>query len=282
MIAKPLPRVWDAIGTARPGRPIDVARIMNASAFHARPFGRILAAFVLALLARPACAADASEYLFLPSVVQDEREIDLHLGVGSSGARTRHRENSGFGLGIGVTQRWFTEVAVAYHREMGAGTKLDAFEWENVVQLAEPGEWPVDVGLALNVEQPHNAAEGPSLRAGPLLQKEFGRFQANVNVLYSRHFRTANFQTAQLHYQGQIKYRYSQPFEFGAQAFGTMGNTLQTWSPYSEQVHRLGPVVLGRLVIPGEKSLSYNLAYLVGTTARSPDRTLRLQVEYEF
>jgi len=282
MIARPLPQAWDGIGAVRPGSFFDVARTMNALSFHAGPFGRILTGLVLALVARTASAADASEYLFLPSVVQDEREIDWHLGVGSSGARTRHRENSGLGLGIGVTQRWFTEVAVSYRRDMYAGTRLDAFEWENVVQLAEPGEWPVDIGLAFNVEQPHNSTEGPSLRMGPLLQKEFGRFQANLNVLYSRHFRTTDFQTTQSHYQAQIKYRYSQPFEFGAQAFGSLGTAQQTWSSYSEQVHRLGPVVLGRLVIPGERSLSYNLGYLIGTTARSPDRTLRLQVEYEF
>jgi hypothetical protein len=40
--------------------------------------------------------------------------------------------------------------------------------------------------------------------------------------------------------------------------------------------------VLGRLVMPKERSLSYNFAFLFGTTAHSPDATLRFQAEYEF
>jgi len=44
----------------------------------------------------------------------------------------------------------------------------------------------------------------------------------------------------------------------------------------------VGPVVLGRLVLPREHSLSYNVAFLLGTTAHSPDTTLRFQFEYEF
>jgi hypothetical protein len=85
-----------------------------------------------------------------------------------------------------------------------------------------------------------------------------------------------------LGYQSQIKYRYSQPLEVGIQAFGRFSSGGQTWAPYPQQVQRLGPVVLGRLRLPHERSLSYNLAFLMGTTQRSPDQTLRFQVEYEF
>jgi hypothetical protein len=55
-----------------------------------------------------------------------------------------------------------------------------------------------------------------------------------------------------------------------------------TWAPYSDQVHRIGPVALGKFKFGRERSLAYNAAFLFGTTARSPDRTLRFQIEYEF
>lgn len=242
----------------------------------------VIAALALMLGAHGARAVDPSDYLLLPSVVEGEREIDWHSGVGSAGARTRHRDSSGIGFGTGVTQNWFTEVAAEYRRDPRTGTTLNAYEWENIVLLAEPGEWLVDVGMLLNVEQPHRAAEGPSIRLGPLLQKEFGRFQANFNLIYSRHYRSTEMLPAHLSYQGQFKYRYSRPFEFGIQAFGNVGSVTQSWAPYSEQVHRFGPAVLGRFVVPGEQSLSYNAAFLVGSTARSPDRTFRVQLEYEF
>ena len=242
------------------------------------PIGLLLGA----MTAAPAHGADPSTYLLLPGVTQGERELDTRYGVGSAGTTTRHQQDAGIGIGLGVGANWFSEIAVQYRRIGRNGTALDGFEWENIVALAEPGQWPVDVALAIEVEQAHDSREGPALRAGPLLQGEYGRFQANLNVMAGRHIHSAEFQATQLRYQAQVKYRYSRPLEVGLQAFGSLGSASQTWSAYADQVHRIGPVVLGRFVLPGERSISYNAGYLLGTSAHSPDRTLRLQLEYEF
>ncbi|HXR35545.1 MAG TPA: hypothetical protein VN754_06335 [Candidatus Binataceae bacterium] len=226
-------------------------------------------------------AVDPSAYLLLPTVTQGEREIDLRAGWGSGDATVNADKAAGLGFGYGVTQHWFTEVAVQYRRQGNTGTEFDAFEWENILQLAEPGEWPVDVGLALELERPRTMAEGTGVRVGPLLQKEFGMVQANLNLLLARHIHSSQFQSTSLNYQGQVKYRYSQPFEFGLQAFGNVG-AVNRWAGYEGETHRIGPVVLGKFPLANESSLSYNLGLLFGTTAKSPDRTLRLQVEYEF
>ncbi len=248
-----------------------------------RPSGAWRRAALLLLAACPgAYGADASIYLLTPTVTEGEREIDFHAGVGSAGRSTRHEDDAGLGFGMGVTANWFTELAIQYRRSARDGTTIDAFEWENIVQLAEPGEWPLDVGIAVEVEQPRDPGEGTALRAGPLLQKEFGRFQANANVLVSRHFHTAQFPQMQSRYQAQIKYRDRQQFEYGIQAFGIMGSRAQSWTTYERQTHRVGPVAMGRLSLAGERSLSYNAALLLGTTAHSADRTLRVQLEYEF
>jgi hypothetical protein len=244
--------------------------------------GVIAAGLALLMPCRPAFAVDANTYLLVPTVTEGEREIDWHSGVGSAGATTTFRRNTGLGLGFGVTNNWFTELAVQYQHGRRFGTVYDAMEWENIFQLAEPNEWPVDVGMALEVEIPRNADEGIATRIGPLLQKDFGNFEVNANVLLDRHFRGRGFQSTQIQYQGQFKYRYSQPLEFGVQAFGNLGTRLQSWAAYPQQAHRIGPVVLGRFPLAKERGLSYNLAFLVGTTAHSPDRTLRFQIEYEF
>ncbi len=242
----------------------------------------VLAAVVLATSAGSARAADASLYLLVPTVTQGEREIDFHSGVGSAGRSTHREEDAGVGFGAGVTDYWFTELAVQYRRVGNSGTAMDAFEWENIFQLAEPGQWPLDVGIAVEVEKPRNPAEGFSVRAGPLLQKEFGRFQGNANLLFSRHYQGTEFHATQERYEVQLKYRYAQAFEYGLQAFGSLGSPRQSWTGYERQLHRLGPVILGKLPLAGERSLSYNAAFLAGTTAHSPDRTVRLQLEYEF
>ena len=121
-----------------------------------------------------------------------------------------------------------------------------------------------------------------STRFGPLLQKDFGRFQANLNIILEHHLRNIGVPPIEVRYQTQVKYRYRPPLEFGIQAFGKLGAGTQTISGYPKEEHKVGPVLLGHFAIPGERSLSYDAALLFGTTQRSPDRTLRLQLEYEF
>jgi hypothetical protein len=243
---------------------------------------------MLWLGANQALAIDSSEYLFVPTVTQGEREIDLHMGTASSGALTGAENNAGVGFGMGATAHWFTEMAVQYREKQDVASGFDALEWENVFQIGEPGEWPVDLGMVFNVERPFERyrtslkKDAPSARFGPLLQKNFGKFQANLNLILEHYFHSMGVPSFQVRYQSQVKYRYSPPLEFGIQAFGKLGTGTQTFSGYPEEEHKVGPVLLGHFAIPGERSLSYNVALLFGTTQRSPDRTLRLQLEYEF
>ena len=244
--------------------------------------GPTLAGLASLLGSQSSRAVDASEYLLLPTVTLGEREVDFHSGIGSSGPMTPQENDYGVGLGIGLTQHWFSELAIRYRSKAGSGTAPRELEWENIVQMAELGEWPVDVGMAFLIEKPNDYQEGVSAVAGPMLQKEIRNFQINFNALFGRYFGSTESHPTEIVYQSQLKYRYSQPFEFGIQAFGNMGSRTQSWAGYPEQTHRIGPVVLGRFPLLREQSISYNAAFLFGTTAHSPDRTIRLQIEYEF
>ena len=243
---------------------------------------RAFAALAAALLASgPALAVDASTYLIEPIVTAGERELDARMGAGSRGRSITSERDAGIGLGMGLTQRWFSEIAVQY-RQASAGSGWDALDWENVVQLAEQGEWMVDTGILLEIEVPRDRAEGDSLRAGVLLQKDLGYWQVNFNTVATRHFDGSEFRLEQWRYQFQAKYRLRRPLEFGVQAFGSLSAHDRLWVPYERQSHRVGPVVLGRFTLSGERSIGYNAAFLLGTTGRSPDRTVRCQLEYEF
>ncbi|HEX7156498.1 MAG TPA: hypothetical protein VF229_04735, partial [Burkholderiaceae bacterium] len=168
-----------------------------------------------------------------------------------------------------------------YAREGVSGTRFDAVEWENLLQLSEPGEWPVDTGILVEIEKPHDTAEGWGVAAGPLLQRDVGPVQLNLNLLLTRRYRTQHDGPMKLRYQAQAKVRYSEPFEFGIQAFGSLG-PWDRWTSPADQTNRIGPAVFGRLPLAGGRSLGYNLGLLLGTTDGSPDRTLRLQIEYEY
>jgi hypothetical protein len=242
--------------------------------------GLLLLALVLG--AHTAWAVDASDYLLLPTVVQGEREIDWRTGIASVGATTSSQADYAIGVGYGVTARWFTEVAVHSGQRQGSTLQIRDVAWENILQLAEPGEWPLDIGISFEVERSQRSQDQLDVTGGALLQKEFGIFQANLNILLNHVIEGTELATTRVQFQGQLKYRYSEPFEFGVQAFSYVSSYRATWAPYSDQVHRVGPVALGKLKFGRERSLAYNAAFLFGTTGRSPDRTLRFQIEYEF
>ncbi len=220
-----------------------------------------------------------ADYVFVPAVESGEREIDFKYGSATSDGEPGLKAAS-LGFGYGAKPWWFTELYVKYKHEDGR-TFLDAFEWENKFQLTETGKYPVDVGWIVELERPKDRAEGYELKMGPLFQTEFGRLQLNTNVLVERIFDSRDSDATELGYQWQAKYRWRQELEWGFQGFGEVGDW-NHWAPSSEQNHRVGPAVFGKLGLGGRQAIRYNAALLLGLTNGSPDRTFRLQVEYEF
>src|SRR5215831_17580645 len=176
-----------------------------------RRFAGLLLPFALALSTHTAWAVDASDYLLLPRVVQGEREIDWRTGIASAGAMTNAQADYALGVGYGVTAHWFTELAFHYGERQGSALQLRDIAWENVLQLAEPGEWPLDVGISFEVERSQRSQDQLDVTGGLLLQKEFGPVQANLNTLFTHVIEGPEPPTTRIQFQGQLKYRYCEP-----------------------------------------------------------------------
>ena len=232
------------------------------------------------LLTSMVAYAGPSDYVYTPTVENGEKEIDFKLGSAESGDDPRESATS-LGLGYGATEWWFTEVYAKFKKQNDESTKFDAIEWENKFQLTDPGKYPVDTGFVVEVEKPHDSSEGWEFRYGPLFQTEFGKLQLNTNLLLESRVDDAAHAPTVFQYQWQVKYRWQQRFEFGLQGFGETGKW-NDWSSIDDQEHKLGPAVFGKLPVTDKQFISYNAAWLVGTTPASPDHTLRMQIEYEF
>lgn len=225
--------------------------------------------------------AGPADYVYLPNVVEGEREIDFKFGTSKLRDGTRESAAS-VGLGYGVNSFWFTEVYVKAKRETPGNWGYDAIEWENKFQLTETGKYPVDVGLIIEFERPRDRSEGYELRFGPLFQSELTpKLVANLNLLLGKSYRSVTPSRSQLDYQWQLRYRYMPQFEFGAQGFGSLG-PWQNWLPSDQQEHKLGPAVFGKIKLDGRSAIKYNAAWLVGANNNTPRNTVRMQVEYEF
>ncbi len=226
----------------------------------------------------PVAHADPDDYVATPAVEYGEREIELRLGTAAASDANRHAAAS-LAFGYGVTPWWFTEIYGKWNR--GGATRFDAFEWENRFQLTEPGQYFADLDLLVEIERPRNRADGDELRLGPLLQKDFGTMQANVNVLLERHYRSAAPEVTELGYQWQLKYRWRPAFEFGAQGLGEVGQW-NDWATGHEQQHVVGPAIFGKFNLGGRQALKYDAALLFKASGAAPARTLRAQLEYAF
>ena len=242
---------------------------------------RLLAAAALGLPVVSHAAPD--DYIVVPAVEYGEREIDLKYGT-EEFKDPHARESAGsLGLGYGVNHWWFTEAYLKYHKEPGEKTKYDAWEWENKFQLTETNKYPVDVGLLVELEFPKEHDEGYELKFGPLFQADTGPVRWNANLFLERHFHTHGDvpQVTEMLYQLQARYDVSREFGVGFQAFGELG-PWDHWLPASEQEHRIGPAIFGRVKLEGRQQIKYNAAWLFKASDAAPNNSFRLQVEYEF
>jgi hypothetical protein len=229
----------------------------------------------------PAVAPAApNDYVHSPIVEEGEKEIDFKWGA------EKHRDGSSetatsIGLGWGATSWWSTEFYAKWHREADRPAGFDAWEWENIFQLTPTGKYPVDLGVLLEIERPKDRSEGYELTYGPLLQAEWGLVQGNLNLLWQKHVRATDAFATELHYEAQLKYRAAERFEWGAQALGSLGQW-DHWAATSQQEHKLGPAIFGKVRTGTRQAVRYNAGLLFGTNNASPRTTLRVQAEYEF
>ena len=245
---------------------------------------RLIAAVALGLPV--AALASPSDYVHVPAVEYGEREIDFKTGTWQLRDEPVRESAASLGFGYGATQWWFTEAYIKYASVTGEGTKFDAFEWENKFQLTEHNQYLVDLGFLFEIEVPReHRTEGYELEFGPLVQGDAGPIRWNANAIFSHVLRgsTDVSHDTNLEYQLQAKYSVSgSSFEVGAQAFGELG-TWNHWAPSSEQVHRLGPAIFGKVKLgEGREAIRYNAALLFPGNKASPKNGFRLQVEYEF
>ncbi len=246
--------------------------------------GLIALALLSSLSARQAAASPA-DYVYTPNVEYGEKELDFKYGNAKQPDGTRQQAAS-LGFGYGASEHWFTEVYLKYEHLGSEATKLDAFEWENRFQLGEQGEYPVDMGLLAEIEIPNASGAPKEFKIGALFQKDIDKIQLNGNLLFERKFGGTRDPEGEPYvtefgYQWQAKYRWHTALEFGLQGFGETGEW-NHWDKSGMQKHSMGPAIFGKLAVGHHHFVKYNAAWLSGTTANTPDHTLRTQVEYEF
>ena len=228
--------------------------------------------------------AGPSDYVYEPAVEYGEREIDFKAGTSKLRNDEGRESAASLGFGYGATQWWFTEAYLKYEKNPGGSSRYDAFEWENKFQLTETGRYFVDVGFVAELEIPRkHHEEGYELMAGPLFQWDTGDLRWNANLLFERVVggNSGEPHATEMGYQVQVKHGTRPELEYGIQAFGDMGQW-NHWERASEQEHRAGPAIFGKVKLGPRQTIRYDAALLFGLTKAAADNTFRMQAEYEF
>lgn len=226
------------------------------------------------------CSGQAqAEYLKLyhPKVEKGELSAEADLNYDFD-----HRnEKDGYfsqvvGFEYGLTNWWQTELSLEIEKAPGDHDRLTNYKWENVFAPWTPGKYWMDVGLYAELEKGRHSDDPYNFETKLLLEKDVGKYANTANLTAAHQFgphRASSWDTA---LALQTRYRYDQKFEPGIEYYAEFGAFDDNLS-FSEQTHRLGPVVLGKL-----GRVKYDTGLLFGVSREAPDATVKLNLEYEF
>ncbi|MBI2382476.1 MAG: FTR1 family protein [Gammaproteobacteria bacterium] len=254
---------------------VTLLTIGSAMKLFGRPLSARAAVAALALAAVPALMPDPAyagpaDKVYRPVVELGETELEFRGGYIKDDGPANTAQAYVFDLGYGFTPWLFSEIVAEVEKEPGGSLEVEELEWENIIQLTEPGQYFVDFGLFAEAKVPLESGLPYALEIGPMFQKEIGRTVTNLNVLAERQFGDNADGETEIGYRLQSRYRTGAPLDVGVQAFG------------EEDAHLVGPALFGQAQLGGGKKLKYDAGLLFGATDDAEDLRVRWQVEYEF
>jgi hypothetical protein len=111
-----------------------------------------------------------------------------------------------------------------------------------------------------------------------LAQKDFGRNEARVNLVFEQPFESGA--DLEMEYRWQYRYRLSEVFEPGVEMYGGLGEWGEFGS-FNDHEQQLGPAAYGKFRT-ASGAIKYEVGLLFGLTSDTPDTTARFLLEYEF
>jgi hypothetical protein len=171
--------------------------------------------------------------------------------------------------GRSLNDRWFAEVYLVGEKSDDQDFDIEAYELEAKWQLTEQGEFWADWGILFELEKEANE-DAWEFATAVLVEKEWGKWSGTTNfwVLNKWGSDTKNELNARLNLQA--RYRYSKAFEPAIEFYS------------GPDTRGLGPALLGQVKLGNRQRLSWEIGAIFGLDSKSPNRTLRFLLEFEF
>ena len=159
------------------------------------------------------------------------------------------------------------------------GNVLTEFQWENIFQLTEAGQYWLDLGAYVEYAKGLEHGDDQALEWKVLLEKSVGPWVAVANPIFAKPF-GEDAGGVEFEYAWGTYYRWMPLLEPGFEAYGGVGEITNA-QPLAQQEHLLGLDVRGVFTFDNAGRLKYNLGYLFGLTEGTPDGVFKFELEYE-
>ncbi|MBI3419283.1 MAG: hypothetical protein HY053_04030 [Proteobacteria bacterium] len=240
-----------------------------------------LALAFLPFLATPAHAVDK---LYSPYVEQGEWELEYFgsRSVDAQGGKDDAQKQQ-FSMGYGVTEHWRTEVYAKYEKEPQKNLAFDAYEWENIFQLTEQGEYWLDAGASLAYEWTPQSHRADTVEARLLLAKDFDETSHLLNIILEKDVGSGPKADLEGALIWSSRYDYNSFFQPGFEINSDFGE-LKHARHFKDQEHYIGPAAYGKIPLKmfGQfDALKYRVGYLFGVSDAANQGQAIAQLEYE-
>ncbi|MFC1688607.1 hypothetical protein ACFL0N_03940 [Pseudomonadota bacterium] len=174
-----------------------------------------------------------------------------------------------FAYGRSINQHWFVDFYLVGEQSNDSDFDLKSYELEALRQLTEQGEFWADWGLLFELEKEANE-DAWSFSTGVLIEKEWGQWSSTANLFLVHGWGSDASNDWESRLGLQLRYRYSRAFEPALEFYG------------GKDTRGFGPVMLGQFSVGKKNSLNWEAGIIFGLDNKSPDRTLRFSLEFEF
>jgi hypothetical protein len=180
-------------------------------------------------------------------------------------------------------------LAIALENEFvapnGENITYDATAFEGYWQLTPTGKYWGDLALFGEVELPIHRGDAKGYIFGPLGQTQFGEIAGygalhTLNLLFAKTVGNNSTDATRLNTAWQSRLVIHSLFEPGFEYYGQIDQIVNPGKP-ADQLHRIGPVLVGLQSFAPYGKLKYEIGYQFGLTDATPRGTLRWRFEYE-
>lgn len=220
-------------------------------------------------------AAQADDFIvYSPYVVQGQSEFEFRGdSYADSNPAVDSTINYQFSVAHAFTSWWRPEIYVAeYQRLPGQGQQSQGYEFENVFQLTNPGEYWADAGWLASYEYHSVNGQPSAFEFGPLLEKQAGRFVHRLNMIWEKEVGAGASRDYELRTAYSLSYKWNNAFQPG----------LEIYIRPADNAYQIGPVFYGELASTRGTELEYSAGVVFGANRGATDQTFVLRLEYEF